>query len=665
MLKTSTRWNTTLKALGLGALLLGAAVRPAAAQTAYGLVLGTTLGSSPTYSLVTFQVTAPGTFTATAVISGLTIGQSLVGIDSRPATGQLFALGYNEDATTNNAQLYTLSTTGVLAPIGSPLTLALGDNAGRIGFDFNPTVDRIRVTGSNGGNYRLNPNSGAVAAIDGSLSYATTDRNSGQTPSVGSSAYTNSYIGSSSTTLYDIDEAASSLVRQDPPNAGTLNTVGSIPTLSDSDLQGSDLDIYFNSTTGRNEAYLSVTTISLATFSVSNQLYSLDLSTGATTALGQLGTNSSIAVADIALAITRPTLTNITGQLAYALAGTNLLTFDTAQPSVIRSATGITGVDASQTLVGLDVRRLNNMLYALGYNAAAATGVNNSQLYVLDAATGVATAVGAAFRLELGAGNAGFDFIADTDIIRVVGGSRANYRLTANSTAPSVLVATDGPLIYRSFTATPNIVAAATSISGTLFNYDLALNQLNTQSTSNPPNDGQLTVVGPSGLAVNTTTPYVDLDMYPVGAGGSIGYLVANTGTSLGTTLYIVNLATGAATSVGAIGNGAVAARNITIAAPTRVTHAYAAELASSLTLYPNPLTSATSLSFDLPRTAHVTLTVTDALGRTVDHLDAGQLPVGAQTVRWQRKGQTAGLYFFRLAFDGQPAGTRQVALTQ
>ncbi|RZK25379.1 MAG: DUF4394 domain-containing protein, partial [Hymenobacter sp.] len=247
MSKFLTRWDTALKGLGLGALLLGAAASPAMAQTAYGI----TVDLTQTYSLVTFQVTAPGTFTATTTVTGLATGQALVGIDSRPATGQIFALGYDASSTTNNAQLYTLSTAGALTPVGSVQTLLLGSNAARVGFDFNPTVDRIRVVGGNGGNYRLNPNNGAIAATDGTLAYATTDANTGQTPGVGASAYTNSYIGSSATTLYNIDEAASRLVRQDPPNAGTLNTVGALGISANGATQPSDLDIYFNPTTGQ------------------------------------------------------------------------------------------------------------------------------------------------------------------------------------------------------------------------------------------------------------------------------------------------------------------------------------------------------------------------------------------------------------------------------
>ncbi|MGI4740473.1 MAG: DUF4394 domain-containing protein [Janthinobacterium lividum] len=674
MSRKITHWAAT-KRFALGTLLAGATALPAAAQTVYGLVATPTGIATGAFNIATFQATAPGTFTANVAVTGLAAGQILVGLDTRPATGQLYALGYA--ASTSTAQLYTLSpVTGALTAVGSTQTLALGSSIIplRVGFDFNPTVDRIRVTGGNGANYRLNPDTGGLAATDGTLAYATTDPNATQTPSVGSSAYTNSYIGSTATTLYNLDEANSRLVIQNPPNNGTLNTVGPLGILINDTYQTADLDIYFDAATSQNTAYLSVLTASLLTFTASSTLYTVNLTTGAATPAGTLGNSTAVGVTDIAFAITRTVPPTITGQLAYALAGSNLLTFDTALPSTIRTALGITGVDAAQTLVGLDVRPLNNALYALGYNATAATGVANAQIYTINAVTGVASLIGAAVRLELGTGSIGFDFNPTVDRIRVVGANRNNYRLNPTTGAANVLAATDGMLSYANTNNLPSIGAAAytnsfmgasTASGTTLYNYDELLNQLNTQSTANPPNDGQLTPVGPSGIAVNGTTPNVDLDIYSTGAGVNTAYLVANVGTSVNSNLYTINLGTGAATLVGAIGNG-LTARDIAIAAATGVvTGTRVAELATGLSLAPNPLAGTTQINFGLPRAARVELTVTDALGRTIDHVDAGQLPAGAQSVRWNRQSQRAGIYFFRLSFDGQPAGTRQGVLTE
>jgi hypothetical protein len=656
----------------LGLATLGLSIGAAEAQTVYGL--STT--SLTTASLVTFSATTPGTFTATLPITGVTAGQTLVGIDVRPNTGEVFALGYNPTGTV--AQLYTISrSTGAATAIGTALTLNLGTDPARIGFDFNPTVDRIRVTSGANTNFRLNPNNGALAATDGTLAYATGDANAGQTPGIGSSAYTNSYIGSTATTLYNLDETASRLVTQVPPNDGTLNTRGPLGVATNGALQASDLDIYFNPSNGTDVAYMS-TTIASGLTAATSTLYTVNLTTGAATSVGALGMGPFVAITDIAVAIDRPaTLPAITGQLAYALAGTNLITFDTAQPTLIRTSLGVAlpaGTAATQTMVGLDIRPATNTLYALGYDPTVASPAANTQLYTVNSTTGAAVAVGAAIRLELGTGSIGFDFNPVADRIRVVGANRNNYRLNPNNPTTGVLGATDAQLTYITGTNTPSIGAVAytnsfmgagSSTTTTLYNYDEALNQLNTQNTAaGTATDGQLTAVGTSGITVSASSPNVDLDIYSTGVGTNSAYMVANT-TTANTSLYNVNLTTGAATLVGAIGNG-IAARDIAVAAATGVVNSNRqAELATNLSLYPNPLAGVARVSFGLPRASRVELTVTDALGRTVDRVDAGLRPAGPQAVEWNRKGQTAGMYFFRLSFDGQPAGTRQAIIAE
>ncbi|OUJ75598.1 DUF4394 domain-containing protein [Hymenobacter crusticola] len=658
-MKISTRMPSLRHTLlGLATLGLTVGATQIQAQTVYGL-LATPL-PTPTQSVVTFNATTPAAFTANVPITGTTVG-AIVGLDVRPNTGQLFALGYN--STTQQAQLYILSpTTGVTTAVGSAITLNLGTDVSRIGFDFNPTVDRIRVTAGNGANFRLNPNNGALAATDGTLAYATGDTNVGQTPGVGSSAYTNSYIGSTSTTLYNLDEANSRLVTQNPPNDGKLNTVGALGVPTNGTAQVSDLDIYFNPTTGTNVAYMTTSVVSLT--SIASTLYTVDLTTGAATAVGTLGSTSAAAVTDITFAIDRPaSLPAVTGQLAYALAGSNLLTFDTSQPTLVRTSVGITGVDAAQTLVGLDVRPSTNSLYALGYNATAQT----AQLYTINDLTGVARAVNAVpLALALGNGKVSFDFNPVANLIRVIGRNGANFRLNP---ADGSLAGTDTPLTYIAGDAnagtTPNIgaVAYTNSMMGAtttaLYNYDLNLNVLTRQD---PPNAGTLTTIGATGVTANATTPNVDMDIfYNTATSTNLAYLVANTGTGANTTLYTLNVTTGAATAVGAIGNG-IAARDIAIAGQGGVTaNTSARELAAGLSLYPNPVAGIdATVSFKLTQPTQVELTVFDALGRQVDVLHSGVLSAGNQTVRWNSAARSKGLYFVRLTLDGQPAGAQR-----
>lgn len=651
---------STSSRLAAAAALLLLTSATAQAQTVYGLF--STAGAVT--SLATFQATAPGTFTATVPVTGLGAGQTLVGLDTRPNTGQLFALGYNPTGT--QAQLYTLDpTTGLLTTAGAAITLNLGTVLNRIGFDFNPTVDRIRVTGSNNSNFRLNPNTGGIAATDTNLAYATTDANAAQTPGVGAVAYGNSFIGATGTVLYDIDEANSRYTTQDPPNNGTLNsrtalTVNTVTALA------TDLDIYFDPTARTNGAYLTIATGTAA--APTTQLYTLDFITGGNmVAVGTVGPAGTL-VTDIAFAISRPTtLPALTGQLAYALAGTNLLAFDTAQPGLIRTSTGITGIDATQTLVGLDIRPTTNTLYALGYNATAQTYT----LYSLNGLTGVATAVNTTpIAIALGTGKVGFDFNPTVDRIRVTSGNRGNFRLNP---VDGTIAATDTQLSYAAgdanAAATPNIGASAytNSVAGTtatttaLYNYDLSLNILATQSA---PNSGVLATVGPTNIAVNTTTPNVDLDIYSSAAGTNTAYLVANPGTANNTNLYTVNLATGATTLVGAIGNG-LAARDIAIAGTTGVVTAVRerTDLATSFGLYPNPSRQATTLAFELVRASRVEFSVFDNLGRRVATQAAGLLPAGAQSLRWEAGTARAGLYLVRLSVNGQVAASRQLVL--
>ncbi|GAB3306794.1 DUF4394 domain-containing protein [Hymenobacter tenuis] len=669
MFTTSTRRMTARRGgflLGVAAFLATAA--PVAAQTVYGISQG---GIPITASLVTFDVATPGTLTAALPITGLTAGQNLVGIDFRPNTGELFALGYNPTGT--QAQLYTLNrTTGAATTIGPALTLNLGTELNRIGFDFNPTVDRIRVTSGARTNFRLNPNNGALAATDGQLTYAPADANTAQTPAVGSSAYTNSYIGATGTTLYNLDEANSRLVTQLPPNDGVLNTVGTAPlgvTLNGM-AQVSDLDIYFNPTTSTNAAYMTVATATGLT-AATTTLYTVNLTTGAATAVGPVGTGPLVAITDIAFQINRPaTLPAITGQLAYALAGSNILSFDTALPGTIRTSVGITGVAASQTLVGMDVRPLDNRLYGLGYDAAMQMG----QLYTINPTTGVATATGNLVPLALGTGSIGFDFNPAVDRIRVVGANRGNFRLNPNdgTAAPT----NDGQLTYATTdanaSATPAIgsVAYTNSYPGpagttetprttTLFGYDEALNVLVRQD---PPNVGTLTTIGASGITA-TAGPNVDIDIFSSAAGTNTAYLVAASGASTNSSLYALNLTTGAATTPTVIGNG-IAVRDIAIAAAGGVTTGTRRpEVATGFSLYPNPLSEATQISFRLPRAGQTELVLTDALGRTVERKATGALSAGAHTLDWQPTHQRAGVYFLRLTVDGQTAGTQRLVV--
>ncbi|HEX8145931.1 MAG TPA: DUF4394 domain-containing protein [Pyrinomonadaceae bacterium] len=231
---------------------------PASAATLYGVTGANTL--------VRFGSTSPGTIERTVTVTGLQGGETVVGIDARPATRQLYALG-------SAGRLYVVNPTSGRAALISTVSTALSGTS--FGVDFNPTVDRLRVVSDADQNLRINVDTGAATA-DGGLAYAAGDANAGQNPNVVGSAYTNSVAGATTTTLYGIDSARDVLVVQNPPNNGTLNTVGALG-VDASDAVGFDIAPNGN------------TAFAALNVGGASQLYTINLTTGAATLFGGVG----------------------------------------------------------------------------------------------------------------------------------------------------------------------------------------------------------------------------------------------------------------------------------------------------------------------------------------------------------------------------------------
>ncbi len=240
------------------------------AQNIYGIVNGT--------DLIKFSAQAPGTILTTTPITGIPIGQRIVGIDFRPHTSQLYALGYNVLLT--QAQLYVIDTTsGVASSVGSTLALDLG--TGETAFDFNPSVDRIRVIGLNGSNYRLHPVTGAIAATDSVLEYNMGDVNEANNPRVAAAAYTNSYDSAATTALYVFDHELDILASIPSPNVGLLTSLHGISrdfdASTDMDVSNTGIIYLVGSENGDDDS-----------------LFTVDISTGMLSLVGLIGTGHSV-----------------------------------------------------------------------------------------------------------------------------------------------------------------------------------------------------------------------------------------------------------------------------------------------------------------------------------------------------------------------------------
>ena len=229
-------------------------------------------------NLLRFNSATPGTIQATIPITGLQPSETIEGIDFGPASGQLYALGKTGSA----GRLYILNTTtGAAAHIGLPGTFTLTGTI--FGFDFDPVANRIRVVSNAEQNIVIHPFTGTVEATDGALAYAAGDPNNAANPTIVAAAYSNSALGATSTTLYDLDAGLDILVTQDPPASGQLATKGPLG-LNTASVVGFDIA----SASGGNTGY--------ATLRVNNVvgLYTISLTSGAATLVGAVGGNPNL-----------------------------------------------------------------------------------------------------------------------------------------------------------------------------------------------------------------------------------------------------------------------------------------------------------------------------------------------------------------------------------
>src|SRR4051812_24423632 len=93
-------------------------------------LMATALGVTGGNTLIRFDTATPGTIDAVVPISNLAGGDTIVGLDFRPATGQLYGLG-------SGSRLYTIDpSNGAATQVGSGGAFSLSGAA--FGFNFNP-----------------------------------------------------------------------------------------------------------------------------------------------------------------------------------------------------------------------------------------------------------------------------------------------------------------------------------------------------------------------------------------------------------------------------------------------------------------------------------------------------------------------------------------------
>lgn len=217
--------------------------------------------------LITWDSATPGTIASDVAMTGISSAESILGIDFRPSNNLLYAQG-------SSGNLYTVNRfTGAATSVYTLTTLPSGNN---FGLDFNPVADRLRIVSDTEQNLRVFI--GTTTFVDSNLAYAAADPNFGANPNVVHTAYTNNFPGATSTAQFAIDSDLDILVRQNPPNAGTLFTIGSL---------GIDIGTFggFDVSRGSQIAYGAFNTAGAA----GSSFYTMNLNSGAATLVGQIG----------------------------------------------------------------------------------------------------------------------------------------------------------------------------------------------------------------------------------------------------------------------------------------------------------------------------------------------------------------------------------------
>jgi hypothetical protein len=266
-----------MKRLLLFALAIAVMVCVTAPQTKAEPLTALSLGSGSLRSvLVSFDSATPGV-TSTVAVTGLVAGDFLVDIDYRPSNGVLYGVA---TAGFTTSRLYTINPLTGAATFVAPLSTTVETIPGT---DFNPVADSqglpsLRVATLNEQNFRVNADTGATivdAPINGVPVFA----------KIGGTAYTNNFLGATSTTLYGIDAQSSQLLRFTNPNAGTVESVGALGVTV---IGGVNAGFDISGLTG--VAYAALQTLQPeGPFTTTSSLYTINLATGQASLVGLIG----------------------------------------------------------------------------------------------------------------------------------------------------------------------------------------------------------------------------------------------------------------------------------------------------------------------------------------------------------------------------------------
>lgn len=490
---------------------------------------GDSYAATSTNRLMHFDKAEPGRFSWSVELSGLG-SENIVALDIRPADNKLYAL-------TNGAKLFTIDPmTGAATPKAtliadptdatSPFT---GLSGSELGIDFNPVIDRLRITSNTGQNLRVNVDTGEVTtdpAING--------LSSGYT----AIAHSNNVAPACRTTLYAIDPVSNRFLTQGTFD-GTAQGVGGV---------GFDVTAVGGFDVATDGAGVS-TGFAILTNGGQAGMYKIDLSSGEATiaraVVGPLVAGETVKTFTVSTLDHASPATQQPGEL-YGVSATDVVSFNRANPEKLCTTKPLNGLAANETIHDLDMRPSTGVLYVLTSIGTA------GKLHRVDPMSGnlspaipIGTLSGQTF---------GLDFEPTGTVpARVVSNTGQNLRVNDLTTgASTAATALSGGATSAAYT--DSIQGAGTA---TLYVVDPGTDRLSMVSA---PNGGTLTDVGPLGVDVTSLAGF-DID-----GRDNVAFVVVNVGSA--SELRTINLSTGAlSASLGNIAGSQL--RGVTRVTPT------------------------------------------------------------------------------------------------
>jgi hypothetical protein len=474
--------------------------------------------------LVSFDRAAPATLVTDVNVSGLASGERLLAVAWRPSEGKLLGVSAS-------ARLFVVDALSGKATLRASLSATPGDdspyaalNATSVALALDPAHDRLRAVTNAGQNLDINPDTGAV------VTHAPVQRG-GTVVAPGAIAYADAFGGAARPTLWTINAATDALEQLPAPDTGALTGATSLG-LDATYASGLVIDPH----TGQAYAALAANGRSA--------WYTVNLDAGAlggatVSRVADLGTQDAL----LSLALIDPKGASLSVQAVGLSTDARLVKFESSSPQIV-TLVPLTGLNANETLLTLDFRPADGLLYGIS-NAGrvlridAATGAVTRQAFMMadasDASAPYAGLAGASF-------SASFDPVLDR--MRVISNVGQNLLINVSSgaTTTDALVQTSGSASVVAALAYDNRLSAAGSSS--LRAVDILHQRL---ALFAQPSDGLLTDL--AGLGLPAGVNLNGLSAWSIAGGRNGLALLAVQATSGGSVLFDVNLATGNVTA--------------------------------------------------------------------------------------------------------------------